>query len=359
MLTFEPDLPFRAFHDKPFSERSYSRIIDPAGVNAQPPKYSDIFPASSTYSQLLHLKDHDPTTQISFFNLSLFLTQAENYLADVSRRILQPPRVNQLDPLELTLTNTLVCLSDTEWKYLPLWAGGNDDGSGGVFNDDVPIAETGFSAAGPNVHTGSSMGSSRASSEFELVGSQGSGSTYHTSTVVHDGYSDDVDRRRVYDDDSVWGDVMASRNKSVADSSHTVGGEDVSMDGDSSWEEIMTPGASVDGDDGSVMHIDKGKGKIIIEEIDGSVMHIDKGKAKVAMDEADESFDDVFMGESDEDEFDDADDDYDDDDDDNEDNTDYNSDRSGDERDERMTSGKKNEHVVYREDPNDKDAFRP
>lgn len=47
------------------------------------------------------------------------------------------------------LIDSLLCLTDEEWKYLPLWAGGNDDGSGGVFQDaDLPILETGGFAGG-------------------------------------------------------------------------------------------------------------------------------------------------------------------------------------------------------------------
>lgn len=32
--------------------------------------------------------------------------------------------------------STLLCLDKAEWKYLPLWAGGCDDGTGGVFDDE-------------------------------------------------------------------------------------------------------------------------------------------------------------------------------------------------------------------------------
>ena len=278
-----------------------------------------------------------------FFDLQEFFKQAESYLDEFSQQILKAPRVNGQDPLELNLTNTLVCLSDSEWKYLPLWAGGNDDGSGGVFNDDVPIAESGFSTAGPNVHTGSSIGSgsSRASSEFEMIDGEGGGSTYHTSTVVNDGYSDAVDRRRVYDADSVWGDVLANKGKNVASACYTVGGEDVSMDGaDSCWEEIMTPGASsTDGDNESVVHVDKGKGKVAVNDDD------------------EETFDDVFMAEGDEDE-----DDFDDDEEidfDDEDDTDGASGYSFDEHAERMEIGSNGEYIAYKEDVDGMDALRP
>lgn len=59
--------------------------------------------------------------------------------------------------IPLELTNTPTCLTENEYKFLPLWAGGNDDGSGGVFTDlSIPISESGgFSAAGPAIDTDS------------------------------------------------------------------------------------------------------------------------------------------------------------------------------------------------------------
>ena len=42
------------------------------------------------------------------------------------------------------LIDSLMCLGDEEWRFLPLWiTGGCDDGSGGVFDSDVPNLEAG------------------------------------------------------------------------------------------------------------------------------------------------------------------------------------------------------------------------
>jgi len=76
--------------------------------------------------------------------------------------------------------NTLLCLDENEWKYLPLWAGGLDDGSGGVFNDGVEIPDApdvldgGFrgGAMGIIPGVGSSLGGSIAGSEFEDIGTE-------------------------------------------------------------------------------------------------------------------------------------------------------------------------------------------
>lgn len=224
------------------------------------------------------------TSDDDVFSLTTFFNQAHGYLGYVCSRILASPDASmRADTLELELTDTLVSLEEGEWKYLPLWAGGNDDGSGGVFDDQIPLAHAGFSTAGPSVHTG--VGSSAASSEFEVIGSQTDGSTHHTSTVVNDGFTDTMDRRRVYDADSIWSEVMADRdheNESVgsktADTA-TIHGSDAG------WDKSMmdTNGAET----GRVRTEDKGKGKMVDDE---------------------EMFDDVFMQEEDDDDDEDEDD---------------------------------------------------
>lgn len=70
------------------------------------------------------------------FKLCCFLDELASYIDHICHSMLSKP-----DGSELTmLTDTLLCLTDKEWQYLPLWAGGNDDGSGGVTSADVPPA---------------------------------------------------------------------------------------------------------------------------------------------------------------------------------------------------------------------------
>lgn len=60
--------------------------------------------------------------------------------------IVCPPHLFlRLDPLPIDLTDSLCCLEEDEWKYLPLWCpGGCDDGTGGVFDEMyVPNLEKG------------------------------------------------------------------------------------------------------------------------------------------------------------------------------------------------------------------------
>jgi hypothetical protein len=102
-----------------------------------------------------------------------------------------------------TLCDTLLCLDENEYKYLPLWAGGMDDGSGGVFEEMIPPANKGPIGPGPSYHTGSTLNST-ASSEMDFDGDTGSWTSggldteyLHTSLAVGDGHSDHIDRRYV------------------------------------------------------------------------------------------------------------------------------------------------------------------
>ncbi|MCJ1275778.1 hypothetical protein MMC21_003581 [Puttea exsequens] len=142
-----------------------------------------------------------------FFDLDKFFAEATQYIYSFAQLKLQSAdHGERLATHEIGIANTLVCLTDNEWKYLPLWAGGNDDGSGGVFNDQVPIADTGFSTAGPDVHTGDTpASSSRASSDFDLVSTHSDAtSTVNTSTAVNRSISDgEMHCYHVYSVDSV------------------------------------------------------------------------------------------------------------------------------------------------------------
>ncbi|KAJ5371462.1 uncharacterized protein N7496_007554 [Penicillium cataractarum] len=88
------------------------------------------------------------------FDLDLFLSSARALIVEISRTLLYP---HGEATAALEATETLFSLTNNQFRFLPLWAGGNDDGSGGVFIDqNIPVMETGgFSAPGPAVHTGS------------------------------------------------------------------------------------------------------------------------------------------------------------------------------------------------------------
>ena len=142
----------------------------------------------------------------TFFNLEDFYNQARTYIEIFATNKLFSP-----DHLELGTVNTLVCLEDAEWKYLPLYAGGNDDESMGVFSDELPTAEHGFTTAGPEVHDGSTPATSvKSSSEFEFVSAGDSASTINASTATNRGFSDTICRGHVHAVESADGSMSDS-----------------------------------------------------------------------------------------------------------------------------------------------------
>ncbi|GAD97731.1 conserved hypothetical protein [Paecilomyces variotii No. 5] len=145
---------------------------------------------------------------VYYFDLPKCIAQANEYLRGFARRMLQSPRSVNGGLFELV--DTLTCLTDDEYRYLPLWAGGNDDGTGGVFTDhNIPIVEQGgFSAPGPSIHTGSTAASSES---FSIVDSEGVSTARVASHQATDGHDAEVLSMGSVRD-SLWEDVFARRN---------------------------------------------------------------------------------------------------------------------------------------------------
>lgn len=94
------------------------------------------------------------------FNLELFHIQLDAATRAFSRTIMAPsdPDADSIIPF-LMSDHLLLNLDEGEMKYLPLWAGGWDDGSGGVFQEEIPMTDMGPSEPGPNYHTGHTIAS--------------------------------------------------------------------------------------------------------------------------------------------------------------------------------------------------------
>ncbi|KAK4043410.1 hypothetical protein C8A01DRAFT_43719 [Parachaetomium inaequale] len=71
----------------------------------------------------------------------------------------------------------LLTLDEKELNYLPIWADGLDDGSGGVFQEVIPPAEMGPSEPGPGYHTGYTVGTGTVT-ETETDGGAGTVTGY-------------------------------------------------------------------------------------------------------------------------------------------------------------------------------------
>jgi hypothetical protein len=101
-----------------------------------------------------------------FFDFTYFQNDVTIYLKSLSSSMTDPLNSEPAESttsaralgVQFEIIDTLVCLGEKEFKFLPLWAGGNDDGTGGVFDDQgVPLVKDGggFSTAGPSIRLGS------------------------------------------------------------------------------------------------------------------------------------------------------------------------------------------------------------
>ncbi|KAK0120408.1 hypothetical protein ONS96_010623 [Cadophora gregata f. sp. sojae] len=150
-----------------------------------------------------------------FFNLHALFDQIGWKIQSLCNNMLSRGEIQNLRPPNCDIADTLLCLTDEEYKYLPLWANGLNDGTGGVFEEVIPPAERGGAVGpGPAYHTGSTVNSSRASTEIDFDGRSSvfggsgmgdsemsgmGGSGVNTSVGVEDGWSvDHIDRRRVF-----------------------------------------------------------------------------------------------------------------------------------------------------------------
>ncbi|KAI1304547.1 hypothetical protein F5Y03DRAFT_395467 [Xylaria venustula] len=87
-------------------------------------------------------------------------------------------------------------LSDEEFKFLPLWAGGFDDGTGGVFQAEIPDAERGVPIGpGPGFYTGESI------VDDETSSSSGAPTIYtgEGTVTMTEGYSVQATRSQTVD----------------------------------------------------------------------------------------------------------------------------------------------------------------
>lgn len=220
------------------------------------------------------LEDLRPKKHTKFFDLGRFFDQAQSYIEIFASNKLRPSDHECMrDSLDLGLVNTLVCLEESEWKYLPLWAGGNDDGSMGVYTDDLPTAEHGFTTAGPEIHDGSTPANSvKPPSEFELISAGDSASTFNASTATNRGFSDAIRRGHVHATDSA--------DDSLSDSFT-----------------MVTP--FVDSDDEETVARKQIEAQERIEEAEEAAANdasrIAKGKGNIVV--QDESYADLFSGE--------------------------------------------------------------
>lgn len=228
--------------------------------------------------------DHLINTNSPFFSLANLFYEVQARVRRVTSSIL-----TTTDELDFTvLTDTLLCLTDDEWKYLPLWAGGNEDGSGGVFAPAVPPAPPGAgpNGPGPAFHTGYSM-PSRSGTEMDFDDTSTIGDSIDTSIAVENGYSDHLDRRQVVSEDDFRSEAFSDDTEDYV--------SNIGKGNYTKYADLLDGEVS----DDSEVYVGKGKGKAGAH--DGAQVSAD---TEGTDDSADDEGDDEWDGGDDEEAFD-------------------------------------------------------
>jgi hypothetical protein len=156
---------------------------------------------------------------------------------------------HDIDPALNITRHLLLTLNNNELKFLPLWAGGCDDGTGGVFEALVPPTDLGPSGPGPAYHTGFTVPSAPSSTTGTMTEDLGAlmivGSTTAGSVDVHDSISTVYHHDRVIADDvSVMSEAFTETNSAYQDARFAIPAQnqeigqaidvlcDISTDGD-------------------------------------------------------------------------------------------------------------------------------
>ncbi|KAI1814321.1 hypothetical protein GGS20DRAFT_585602 [Poronia punctata] len=89
------------------------------------------------------------------FDVETFLDRLEIAILELKRNWIRP---EFFDVPVMTPGPMIFGLSEDEYNFLPLWAGGLDDGTGGVYQTEVPDADRGFPIGpGPAFRTGETI----------------------------------------------------------------------------------------------------------------------------------------------------------------------------------------------------------
>lgn len=167
-------------------------------------QYVDQYLEISYLSNATHPGEQPPATR---FDINAFHREFSNGVLNLSAEWMY------LD-IEVNIVRTgalVLALSDEEFKFLPLWAGGLDDGTGGVFQPDVPDAERGFPIGpGPSFHTGETIPEDDEASTIKGSDDAVTAATGADTDSVTKGYSVNATARSQIDHDGAEDSVLAA-----------------------------------------------------------------------------------------------------------------------------------------------------
>ncbi|KAL4813431.1 hypothetical protein BDW67DRAFT_168237 [Aspergillus spinulosporus] len=123
---------------------AFNRLSLNTNLGPQPERYQRRY-SGNEYDELKYGPDGP-------FSVPLFLEQVYYHRRAFIKRIFPPAP----DEMFYVIADTITSLTERQYQFLPLWAGGCDDGTGGVYANQIPLVEVdGFSVPGPSIHTGS------------------------------------------------------------------------------------------------------------------------------------------------------------------------------------------------------------
>ncbi|OAA61398.1 hypothetical protein ISF_05477 [Cordyceps fumosorosea ARSEF 2679] len=125
------------------------------------PWENELRPRLSEVLSEFSVQHHVPFYPLSLERLDV---QVRSKLEELGGKILD----NEQDLWTVSTKHFLLSLTSNETKFLPLWAGGLNDGTGGVFEDQLPPAEMGPDGPGPSYHTGITIASDASSMSGSL-----------------------------------------------------------------------------------------------------------------------------------------------------------------------------------------------
>ncbi|KAJ5686937.1 hypothetical protein N7536_009556 [Penicillium majusculum] len=205
-------------------------------------------PALTPTPCLPHISTVLPKTDISaeMFDERTFKSEVHSFLREYAIEMLQQPGPPTC--MRHEITGTLICLTYNEFQYLPLWAGGNDDETGGVFTDlIIPALDVGgFSAPGPAVHTGSVASTNDSFSEIDtqstVYGASHNATYSHASDIMSVDSTDYSQSRLKYENHESQDEVQSDTYMEVTEYDDEVSSLDLRLITDDGEYETQSDG---------------------------------------------------------------------------------------------------------------------
>lgn len=153
---------------------------------------------------LLETNSAFPTTaEEPWFKGLDFYQQLKDYMYPIARMWQR----HDFTPLLNLTQHMLLNLTANELRFLPLWAGGCNDDTGGVFEDILPPASMGPIGPGPCYRTGMTVGSDASSIASSFVGEMNALEMRGTDTLASIGVNDSIST--IYRPDEVIADDVS------------------------------------------------------------------------------------------------------------------------------------------------------